>query len=367
MKPLPAPAMDAPPAIDTPALLIDLDALERNIAKMSRFFRGRSVGLRPHAKTHKCPEIAKLQLKAGAIGLTCQKLAEAEVMAQAGLDHILISNQVVDPAKIRRLTELAGKADVIVAVDDPVNVRSLSDAAHESGVTLKALVEVNIGLNRCGVPPGKPALRLAETVAASKGLSFEGLMGYEGHAVLVKSLAERRGLCNRALGSLIATKELLESNGLEAPIVSGGGTGTYMITGDHPGVTEVQPGSYVFMDTTYAAVEGVDFKQSLTVLSTVISRPTAGRAVIDAGLKSLSTDMGLPGVKGLMGAKPLRLSEEHGVLRLVGEAQRLRPGDRVELLPSHCCTTVNLFDRYHCVRNGAVEKIWAIAARGRSQ
>ncbi|MEM3045667.1 MAG: DSD1 family PLP-dependent enzyme [Candidatus Bathyarchaeia archaeon] len=367
MEPLVPLSLKAASGIDTPALLIDLDALERNIAKMARHFQGKSVRLRPHAKTHKCPEIARLQMEAGAIGVTCQKLGEAEALAEAGLDHILISNEVVDPAKIKRLVALAGKVDVMVAVDDPANVRALSDAASAEGVELKVLVEVNVGLNRCGVPPGEPALRLAQTVAASRGLVFEGLMGYEGHTVFVKSLPERRRLCSQAVASLVATKELLEARGLAVPVVSGGGTGTYMITGEYPGVTEIQPGSYVFMDATYATVEGVDFEQSLTVLSTVISRPTPERAVIDAGLKSLSTDMGPPKVKGLQGAELTRLSEEHGILRLEGEAQRLKPGDRVELLPSHCCTTVNLFDRYHCVRNGSLDKIWAIAARGKSQ
>ena len=166
---------------------------------------------------------------------------------------------------------------------------------------------------------------------------------------------------------LVATKELLERKGLEALMVSGGGTGTYMITGDYPGVTEVQPGSYVFMDTTYARVEGVDFESSLMVLSTVMSRPTPERAIIDAGLKSFSTDMGRPSVKGLEGASLTRLSEEHGALRLEGEARRLKIGDRIELFPSHCCTTVNLFDKYHCVRRGNLENVWKIAARGKSQ
>lgn len=353
--------------LDTPALLVDLDALEHNLSLMAAFFAGRPASLRPHTKTHKCPEIARRQLAAGARGVTCAKVGEAEALAAAGIDDILIANQVVGPLKIARLIELAKRARITVAVDDAANVAALGEAARGSGAALRVLVEVNIGMGRCGVGPGRPALALARAVAGQPGLEFAGLMGYEGHLVNIPDADERRARVEAAFASLLETKALIEGAGLPVAVVSGGGTGTYDVTGSYPGVTEVQAGSYVFMDTHYGPLRP-EFRPSLTLLATVVSRVRAEVLIVDAGRKQLSTDMGLPAVEGVAGAELVGLSEEHGRITLADPgAVDLRPGDRVTIRPSHCCTTVNLHDELHAVRGGAVVEVWPIAGRGRGR
>ncbi len=353
--------------LDTPALLVDLDALEHNLAAMASFFAGRPARLRPHAKTHKCPQIAHRQLAAGAGGITCAKLGEAEVLADAGIDDILIANQIVGPAKIARLVELAARARLTVAVDDPANVAALGEAARARGVSIRALVEVDIGMGRCGVRPGAEALALARRVAASPGLELAGLMGYEGHLVFTKDAGERKTRVEAAMAQLLETRALLEEAGLAVQVVSGGGTGTYDVTGSYPGVTEVQAGSYVFMDATYRQVRP-EFRPSLSLLAMVISRPQRERLVIDAGHKALTSEFGLPEVQGVAGAEPPKLSEEHSRIALSQpDLVNLRPGDKIRLLPSHCCTTVNLHDRLIAVRGGVVADVWPIAGRGRGQ
>ena len=345
--------------IDTPALCLDGGALERNIARMGAFFRDRPAALRPHAKTHKCPTIAWMQLRAGAIGVTCAKLGEAEVMARAGIRDILIANQIVG-GKIRRLMGLAAYSDVMVAVDDAANAEDLSAAAQAAGATLRVLLEVDVGMGRCGVPAGEPAL--ARRLSALPGLRFEGIMGYEGHAVMIPDPEERRAAAERAMAILVGARDLLQGDGLPVKIVSGGGTGTYDITGDYPGVTEVQAGSYATMDARYHSV-GMDFERALTVVARVISVPRDDMAVIDAGLKTLTTEFGLPVVVRPEGWALQRLSEEHGQLRREG-GDPLRPGDAVEFVPSHGCTTINLHDAYVVTRDDRVVGVWPIAARG---
>jgi D-serine deaminase-like pyridoxal phosphate-dependent protein len=353
--------------IDTPALLVDLEALERNIQKMADFFGGRPAALRPHSKTHKCPEIALRQLRAGAIGITCAKVGEAEVMAEAGITDLLIANQVTGTIKIDRLTELARRCDMMVAVDDPANVGALSGACRAKGVTLRVLVEVNIGMGRCGVAPGGAAVELARAVSQAPNLQFLGLMAYEGHLVLVKDPQERERRVREAFGLLRDTADQLAAAGLPVEIVSGGGTGTYDVTSDCPPVTEVQAGSYVFMDSTYGGVRP-EFEPSLTVLATVVSRTTPGQVVVDAGLKAMTTELGLPRPLEAEGASVRHLSEEHGVLDLSApEAVSWRPGDQVRFLPSHCCTTVNLYDFLYVIQDGRLVEVWPIAARGRAQ
>ena len=344
--------------LDTPALLLDVAALDRNIARMAAFAHQAGVSLRPHCKTHKCPHIAAKQFAAGAIGVTCQKLGEAEVMAAAGIGGLLIANQIVGPAKIGRLVELARRSGIIVAVDDPYNVASLSEAASAAGVTLGVLVEVDVGMQRCGVQPGEPALALARCVLGSPGLRFDGLMGYEGHAVMIADPDERRLKATAALRQLVDTADLLRQAGVPVGIVSSSGTGTFDVGGGFPGVTEIQVGSYATMDGRYQSV-GVPFEPAIAVLATVISTPQPGVTILDAGVKSISTDFGLPtGVS--------RLSEEHGWL-VEGAEPQLRPGDKVKLLPMHGCTTINLHDRFYVVRDGQLEDVWPISARGRSQ
>ena len=354
--------------IDTPALLIDLDIMEANIQKMADFFKTVNADLRPHAKTHKTPIIAHKQIEAGAIGITCAKLGEAEALVHAGIRDVLIANQIVGAQKIARLVNLASHSEIMVAVDDPHNVAQLSAAAEAKGVTLRILIEVNTGMNRCGTEPGKPTLDLARLVLKSKGLKFEGLMGYEGHTVAIPSFAERKKRTNESVEVLVETKGVLERNGVPVKIMSGGGTGTYAITGAHPEITEIQAGSYVFMDSTYGNVEGIGnrFASSLTVLTTVVSRPNPSRVIVDAGLKVLAKEFGIPQPIGIEGLEMIGLSEEHGRMT-AQEDVNLKPGDKIEILPTHCCTTVNLHDRYYGVRNGIVESIWQIAARGKSQ
>ncbi len=358
-------------AIDTPALLVDLDALERNLRTMADFFADKPAKLRPHAKTHKSPIIARKQLALGAIGITCAKLGEAEVLAEAGIPDILVANQVIGPLKIARLLALLETGSrVTVAVDDADNLRDLARAAEGRGVEVPVLVEVNTGMNRCGVEPGEPALALARVAADLPGIRFRGIQAYEGHLVNVADEGERAARVAATMAPIVATREALERAGLPVEIVSGGGTGTFALTGTTPGFNEVQAGSYVFMDTAYGAVGGVGgrFEQALTVLATVVSRPTADRAVLDIGRKSLGTDHGTPRLKEYPeGARFEGFSEEHAKLAVAGPARDLRPGDTVEVVPGHGCTTVNLHDRYVAMRGGVVEDVWPIAARGRAQ
>ena len=353
--------------LDTPALLLDLDAFEHNLGQMARFFAGLPASLRPHAKTHKCPQIVLRQLQAGAIGITCAKVSEAEVMARAGVRDLLIANQVVGPLKIDRLTDLAGRCDLMVAVDDAANVDMLAQACRAKGVSLRVLVEVDVGMGRCGVAAGEAALALARRVATTSHLHLAGLMGYEGHLVLIADPQVRAEKVRQAMSLLQMTFDLMERSGLPAPIVSGGGTGTYDVTATCPPVTEVQAGSYVFMDTTYLKVRP-EFRPALALLATVVSRVAPGRIILDAGMKAVTREFGLPEVAGLEGVTVRHLSEEHATLELADPgAVALRPGDRVSLLPSHCCTTVNLHDRLYVVQRGALVDIWPIAARGCAQ
>jgi D-serine deaminase-like pyridoxal phosphate-dependent protein len=353
--------------IDTPALLLDLDVMERNIARMATAFRSLSAKLRPHAKTHKTPIIAHQQLAAGAIGITCAKLGEAEVMVAGGIRDVLLANQIVGARKIARLVSLARYADLIVAVDDGQNVADLSDAAQAAGVSLRVLVEVNVGQNRCGVEPGEPALVLAQQIERSAGLEFAGLMGYEGHLVFVPSLLERERRVQKDMQALIEAVSFLESHSLPVDIVSAGGTGTAMLTGALPRITEIQAGSYVFMDGRYKTIEGVNFDCALTLLTTVMSRPRPDRVIVDAGMKTLTHEFGLPRFKERDDLELLGLSEEHGTVKLQDPSVSLRPGDQLEIIPSHGDTTLNLHDYYYGMRRGRVETIWPIAARGKSQ
>jgi D-serine deaminase-like pyridoxal phosphate-dependent protein len=353
--------------LDTPALLLDREALDGNIARMAAFFADKPAAVRPHTKTHKCPQIALRQLAAGAIGVTCAKVSEAEVMAAAGIGDILIANQVTGAVKIERLAELAGRCSLMVAVDDAANVGQLAGACAARGVTLRVLVEVDVGMGRCGVGPGQPALDLARQVAAAPALRFAGLMAYEGHLVLVDDAGERARRVRAAFEPVAQTLALLARNGLPAQIVSGAGTGTYDVTGTLPFVTEVQTGSYVFMDSTYRKIRA-EFQPSLTLLTTIVSRPVPERIVTDAGLKAVTGEFGWPLPLDGEGLAVRYLSEEHGVLELA-EGGRFdgRPGDKLRFRPSHCCTTVNLHDLLYVHQDGRLVDVWPVAARGCSQ
>ncbi len=351
--------------IDTPALLIDLDAMERNISKMARFFETVDADLRPHSKTHKMPIIAHKQIAAGAKGICCQKLGEAEVMAAAGIDDILITNQVVGRCKVWRLANLSKHCNVIVALENLENAKELSKSAQRREVEVNFVVEVDVGIERCGVKPGEPALRFVQEILRLPGLRFRGLMGYEGPFFKITGWGERKKAAEERLKLLVETSALLRNSGIEHDIVSAGATGTYNITGVYPGITEVEAGSYVFMDTYYRRLEKVDFDLALSLLTTVISRPTEDRVVVDAGLKAITNEFGYPEVKGIKGVELRGISEEHGILRSTNPERKLRVGDKMELYPSHCCTTVNLHDKAYGVRKGKLESVWRIEGRGK--
>jgi 3-hydroxy-D-aspartate aldolase len=367
-----APAVIGMPlsAVETPALLIELDAFERNLHRMSTSLERTGVRLRPHAKTHKCPHIAHQQQVLGAIGVCCQTVSEAEAMVWGGIRDVLVSNQIVTPAKIARLAALAREARIAVCVDDLQNVQALSRAASAAGAQIDLLVEIDVGTHRCGVAPGEAALALARTIEAAPGLAFAGLQAYHGSAQHTRDFGERR---QQILGSIRLaeeTRDLLRRGGLECRLLSGGGTGSYLFEAASQVYSELQAGSYIFMDAGYARNRTecggafTDFEHSLFVLSTVVSRPVAERAVVDAGLKSLSIDAGLPEVSGLAGARYTRAADEHGIVMLEGDACRIRIGEQMRLIPANCDPTVNLHEWYVVVRDGRVIATWPIVARG---
>lgn len=351
--------------IETPALLVNVPIMEANLDRMAAYFCERHAKLRPHVKTHKTPILAHKQLAAGsAVGVTTAKLGEAEVMVRGGIRDVLIANEIVQPSKIARLVGLARHADVKVAVDSLANIEQLAAAAAAYGTRLGVLVEVNVGLNRCGVEPGSAALALARAILRCPSLVFEGLQGYEGHVVLRPDPEERRRRGREAMEKLVGTRRLLERNGITVAIVSGGGSGTYNVTGDFDGVDEVQAGSYIFMDAHYQET-GIEFGQALTLLATVISRPSSETAILDAGLKAVSSDFDLPRVKDHPEWRVTALHEEHSIMSVPGGDAGLRVGDTVELVPGHGCTTINLHDYYYALRDDRVEAVWPIEARGR--
>ncbi len=365
----------APPAavgapldeVDTPALIIELDAFERNLKRLSNAVAGRGVRVRAHAKTHKSPEIARRQIAAGAIGVCCQKVSEAEVMVEGGVADVLVSNEVVGARKLERLAALARRARIGVCVDDAANVRELSQAAQRAGATLDVYVEVDVGARRCGVEAGAPALALAREVAASPGLRFAGLQAYHGAAQHLRAMSERRAAIARAASAANQTRRLIESEGLACPTVTGAGSGSFAFEIESGVFDEIQPGSYVFMDADYAKNEWAAplprFEHALFVLSTVMSRPAADRAVLDAGLKALSLDSGMPLVWEHPGLRYVRASDEHGVLEVAAGVPPAL-GERLLLVPGHCDPTVNLYDWYVCLRDGRVEALWPVSARG---
>ena len=349
--------------LDTPSLILDLDAVERNLDRMDQALAGTSVRARPHTKTHKVPNIALMQLARGAIGICCAKLGEAEVMAAGGVGPILLTTEVVGEAKIRRLLGVAKQVEVITVVDDADAAATLSEAASAAGVQLSCLIDVNVGQNRTGVEPGQPAVALAERLSGLSGLKLVGLQGYEGHLQHVVEPEARREANASAMQLLSQTAELLTEGGHRVEIVSTAGTGTFRYAAEWPRITEVQPGSYVVMDRDYGSVQGVGFENALTVLVSVVSTQRKNAAVVDAGYKTLSSDSGAPGVLDVDASYGF-MGDEHGKLTFENGCP-LRPGDKLELIPSHCDTTINLHDVYYVTRGGIVVAVWPIAARGR--
>ncbi len=351
--------------LDTPAFLVDTGIMEANIEKMAAWFREKPAGLRPHMKHHKCPTIALKQIAAGAVGVCCQKLGEAEAMADGGVQDILITYEVLGQAKIQRLLHLAQRTNLLVTVDDPGNVQDLSQAAASAGVTLGILVDINCGQNRCGVDPGEPGVALSRAVSRSPNLQLRGICGYEGHLQAVADLEGRTLRARQAMEQVVATAEAIRSEGMSCDIVSSGGTGTYNITGDYPGITEVQAGSYVFMDAAYRRVMD-DFQVAGTILTTVVSRASPDRAVLDCGMKGISTDQWPPEIVGMPGVQVRSVSDEHLSVNLTDdESRQLRPGDKLELVPGHNDTTVHLHSHLFAMRQGVLEDVWEVAGRGR--
>ncbi len=341
--------------IDTPALLLDLDAMERNLSRMARFFSAGPTRLRPHYKNHKCPVLARRQMDAGAIGMTCATLSEAEAVIANGITDILISSELAGDRKIARFIELARQADVKAVVDNPKAAAALGAACRAKGCRPGVLVNVNVGQNRTGVKPGEPVLELARKVLA-EGLSLRGLMGYEGHVAHQVEGPEKESAYDLAMGSLMKCRCLLEENGIPVEIVSTGGTGTHHLTPRFPAITEFQAGSYLVMDTEYTNT-CQDFERALTVLGTVISKAEGERVVVDAGLKSISGEHGIPVVKGRDGLRLRRLNAEHGIIDILDPSVPVEVGDVIEIWVYYSDATVNLHERMYGIRNGKVEEV----------
>ncbi len=385
---MPVPATLA--EIPTPALLVDVAAMERNIATMARFFSEGRCRLRPHFKAHKTPEIARRQLAGGScVGLTCATVSEAEVAA-AFCDDILIANEIIGADKCARVATLAcaaglssgadrhGPRNITIAIDSEEGLAQIAAAVADrngprridqedmrrgpSRPAIGILVDINVGQDRCGVTPGAEALALAKRVAATDGVRLRGVMGYEGHLQPIPDRAERERRASAAMTDLVATARLLRDAGLPCDVVSGGGTGTYDISGRVAGVTEIQAGSYVLMDTDYARLN-LPFEHAFSILGTVVSMPRTGYCVADCGHKSTTKDHGLPSVKGIAGASVTLLNDEHVVIALP-PGSPVKIGDRIELWPSHTDPTVNLHDVFYAIDDGRVIGVWPIAARG---
>ena len=358
--------------IATPALLLDLDAFESNLTTMAAHLRTRGKAFRPHGKTHKCPEVARALINAGAIGCCAARLGEAEVFADHGIPGLLITTAVIGRDKIARAVALSARTlDTVLCVDDAMNARELDAAARAAGVKVQVAIDLYFG--RTGVPPGEPALALARVIASLDNLTLAGLQSYDGDAAHTTPFEARRIRTNGSMARAIETRALIEGAGIACPLVTGGSTGTYRFDSENPGMTELQPGSFVFMDVDYGRIGGPDgpeyrdFKNALTVVTTVISTPP-GFAIVDGGYKAFSTDrpftprpVDLPGVTyGWAG-------DEHGRLDLANASREVKLGDRLEFIPPHCDPTVNLYDGIYALRGDRVEGVWPIAARGKSQ
>lgn len=361
--------------LDTPALCLELDKLESNLSRMEAALVAKGIRSRPHAKTHKCPAIAHLQMAIGAAGICAAKVSEAEAMVEHGVQQILLTTANVTPNKIRRAMTLRKWCDGLVqCVDNPQNARDLSDAAREAGVVADAVVDVDPGVNRTGVHPGKPALDLAQLVDRLPGLRLRGLQAYDGGSQHVKGFAARRSQTLGRMEPAAESAALLRRSGLSTEIFTGGGTGSYNIDHETPGFTDVQCGSYVFMDAQYLAIGSqdgnevyADFEPSLTVLATVLNTNFEGRATADAGAKALTINEPDPIVVGETGIAYRARSDEFGTIRYDNPSRTYRVGDRLELIIPHCDPVVNLYDHVYGIRHEAVEVVWPIAARGLSQ
>jgi D-serine deaminase-like pyridoxal phosphate-dependent protein len=353
--------------LDTPALLIDLTPLQENIDRMAGYFRARGVAWRPHAKAFKCPAIAHLLRRAGAIGVTVAKVSEAEVMAACGIEDILIAHLVVGRSKTARLAALQRQADVKVAVDHAVHVAALSQAAQEAGTTIGVVVDVDLGMKRTGVTTPQAAVELARRVSATSGLRFDGLMGYEGHTLMIADPNEKRSSIEAAIGRLLHARDLVEAAGLPCRIISAGGSGSYQLTADIAGVTEVQAGGGIFACRYYTQACHVSgHLPAISVLATVVSRPYPDRAILDAGQKAMSTHAASPVLRDYPDCRVLSVNAEHTTVELDAKTS-LEIGEKVHVIPGYSDFTFVLHDRVLGTRSGRVESVWELLSRGRLQ
>jgi D-serine deaminase-like pyridoxal phosphate-dependent protein len=374
--------LDLPPAarpgqtlaeVDTPSLILDLDVFERNVDRMQALADRAGIRLRPHAKAHKCPDIALAQLARGAVGICCQKVSEALPFVRAGIADIHISNELAGPAKARMLAALARHARISVCVDDARQVAALGEACAAAQVMVTLFVEIDVGQGRCGVADADAALRLVDEIAMHPGLRFGGLQAYHGGAQHRRTRAERREAAAHAAGKAGAVLARLQAAGVACEVVTGGGTGSVEFDLASGVYTEIQPGSYVFMDGDYGRNEwdpASGFGHSLFIASTVMSVAPATRVVLDAGLKSMAVDSGLPLIRQPDGGAELRYvaaNDEHGIVECGDGAARPGLGEQLLLIPGHCDPTLNLYDELVGIRNGRVECVWPVAARGLSR
>jgi len=346
--------------LDTPALLLDMDCMESNLRQMASFLRNTPAKLRPHFKNHRMLVLARKQLEAGAIGMTCARLRQAELLIQSGIKNILIANEIAGEAKLRQFVDLSRQADVIVAVDNEKVVADLARLSRNQNTQANVLVDIDVGLKRCGVATAEAALRLARLVV-EKGLKFRGVMGYEGHLQPIVPGTEKEQTVKSSMQLLMNSKQLLEREGLPAEIASCGGTGTYSIMASFPGVTEIQAGSYLLMDSWYKTY-APEFKLALSLLVTVISKTPGERVIVDAGVKALSGERGLPSVKAINGLRLKALHAEHGVIEIQDPSVAVEVGDKIELWVHYHDGTINLHRRAFGIRNGVVEEVFKIEA-----
>lgn len=353
--------------LDTPALLLDLVAFEANVQTMANHLDARKVQWRPHAKAFKSPAIAHELRRAGAIGVTVAKVSEAEVMASAGIEDILIAHMVVGPSKVARLAALQHRSDVKATVDHHDHVEPMGSAAVRAGVEVGILVDVDLGMRRCGVRSAEAAVELARRVSETPGLRFDGLMGYEGHTLFIPDPDAKRQAIDEAIGRLLAAKSAVENAGLPCRIVSAGGSGSYQFTADIPGITELQAGGGVFACRYYTEICRVAGHQpAIAVLATVVSRPEPDRAILDIGRKSISDFQTPPVIAEHPECQILGLSAEHATVE-VASGKSLRIGDRVRVIPGYSDFTFVLHDRILAHRRGVVEACWPLLGRGMLQ
>jgi D-serine deaminase-like pyridoxal phosphate-dependent protein len=340
--------------IKTPALLLDLAGMESNLKKMARFFGEGPTRLRPHYKNHKCVALAKKQMECGAIGISCATLGEAAALVKGGISSILLANEIAGSVAIEQFAQLSREADLMVAVDNESTVSALAAASPGINKAISVVVDIDTGMGRCGIAPGKSALALAK-FAAVKGLRFRGVMGYEGHCGRLPPGPDKVKAVRQAMAKLVSTAKLIQSHGLSVEIVTAGGTGTYSISGRFPGVTEIQAGSYLVMDTDYRTV-CAEFQPALSVLGTVISIAPGERLILDVGLKAISGERGLPTLKDLDGARLRKLNAEHAIVDVLDKNLAVRVGDQVEIWAHYSDATINLHREMLGVRNRQVDE-----------